>query len=86
MIRYLAVSALAVSLSACTLAQQTSAQKYQDMIAGACTSALALVPTTSVYRPWIDAGCVSEAAVAKLALDPNTLLWINDIIKRARAL
>lgn len=81
MIRRLAAPILALSLMmACTPAQLERAQDYQDVIAALCKEAVELVP--SIY---VTAGCLGEAAIAKLALNPTSAEWLRGMIARRAA-
>lgn len=70
-------------LSGCTTAQVARIQGYQDQIVSACNLALPLaaVPIIGTY---ITAGCATEQAIAKLALDPSSLAWVNGLIVKAK--
>lgn len=78
-------AAISVALSACTPQQLVTAQRYQDQIAGACTLAMTLAPIAGPVAPWIVGGCATETAVARLALDPSSLAWLNGIVAGLRA-
>lgn len=81
----LAVAFAAVfSLSACTQAQLDQADAYQAQIARVCAMASALAPIAGPYAVWIIGACSTEAAIAKLALDPSSLAWLHDIIVKVR--
>lgn len=44
-----------------------------------------LAPMAGPVAPYIIGGCASEEAIAKLALDPNSLNWVNGLIAQAKA-
>jgi len=69
-----------LSLAACTPQQLVTAQGYQDRIAGACAVAMTLAPALPAVAPWVVGACQSEAAIARLALDPSSLEWLVGII------
>lgn len=71
-------------LLGCTPDQQTKAIQYQRDIAALCRVAMAFAGATGVGI-YIVGGCATEAAIAKLALDPTSLQWLNDLIQKARA-
>jgi len=75
---------LASMLAACTPAQQAAAPGYQQEIAAACNVAMVLAPMAGPVAPWIIGGCATEEAIAKLALDPSSLAWINGLTAKAR--
>lgn len=79
------IAGLALALSACTAAQVERAQSYHDTLAAVCAVAMREAPNNPKLAPWIIGGCASEAAIAKLALDPGSLVWVNDLIAKARA-
>ena len=58
---------------------QVSAGAYQAKLAGACAVAMTLAPLAPQIAPWIAGGCASEAAIAKLALDPTSLQWLQGL-------
>lgn len=72
-------------LCSCTAEQQARAGDYQTKIAALCRDALpfAAVPGIGIY---IAGGCATEAAIAKLALDPSSIEWLNGLIRKARGL
>ncbi len=78
------IMALAMALAGCTTTQVATVQGYQDQLVSACSLALplAVVPMVGVY---ITAGCATEQAIAKLALDPSSLAWVNGLIVKAKA-
>ena len=78
-----AVAGLAL-LASCTQAQLDQAAAYQAQIAGACQVAMTLVPVAGSVAPWIVNGCSTEAMIAKLARDPTSLVWINELTAKAR--
>lgn len=80
---FAAVSLLA--LASCSPAQLQMAQSYHDKIASACSTAMLLAPLAPQISPWIVAACNTESAIAKLALDGNSLNWLQDLIAKARA-
>ena len=71
-------------LLGCTPQQQQQASSYQQQIAFACGVAMGLAPVAGPVAPYIIGGCISEEAIAKLALDPNSLNWVNGLIADAR--
>ena len=78
------VLCLVALLVGCTLQQQQQATTYQQQIAFACGVAMTLAPVAGPYAPWIIAGCATEEAIAKLALNPNSLNWVDGLIADAR--
>lgn len=74
-----------LTLVACAPAQVEKAQSYQEKIAAACQVAMA-VGTLTPVGPWITGGCATESAIAKLALDPGSLAWVEDLTLKARGL
>jgi hypothetical protein len=81
--RALALAGL-LALAACTPAQLEEATLYQARIAGACSVAMTLAPVAGLAAPWIIGACGTEAAIARIALDPSTLAWINDLVAKLR--
>lgn len=79
-------AAVLSTLIACTPEQLLRAQTYQDKIASVCATASALTPFAGPYAVWIIGGCSTEAKIAKLALDPSSLAWLNDLILKARGI
>lgn len=83
--KFLASLVLALALAACSAAQVETAKSYQDKIAAACAVAVPLagaVPSVGIY---ITAACASEAMIAKLALNPTSLAWLEDLIAKAKS-
>ena len=84
-LNFVAIAALLV-MAACTQQQlqsfETAGPTYQQKIAAACAVAMSLAPAAGPMAPWIIGGCASEAAIAKLALDPNSLVWVNGLINK----
>lgn len=81
----LAFACMLSGLAACTAPQVATATKYQADIAAACGVAMTLSPLAGPYAPWIVAGCSTEGAVAKLALDPTSLAWVNGLAAKVRS-
>lgn len=81
--RILAV-ALIASVAACTTAQVDKATGYQTMIAGACSTAMLLSPNAGPIAPYIIGGCATEEAIARLALDPSSLAWVNNLVAKVK--
>lgn len=75
---------VALVLAGCTTAQVQTATAYQAKIALACNVAMTLAPLAPPIAPWIVGGCGSEMAIAKLALDPSSLEWVNGLVAKAR--
>lgn len=76
-----------VTLAGCqgiTPQQVQDAQRYQNEIARACGLAMMLAPMAGPVAPWIIGACATEGAIAKLALDPSSLAWLNGIIARLK--
>jgi hypothetical protein len=74
----------ALALAACTPQQTLDAQRYQAEIARVCNVAMMLAPIAGPVAPWLIGACATEAAVARLALDPSSLAWLQGIIGRLR--
>ena len=83
-LRFAAIASLG-ALGACTAAQVDTANRYQAEIAGACAVAMTLAPIAGQVAPWIIGGCATEAAIAKLALDPSSLAWLQGLVAKAKA-
>lgn len=73
-----------LAMAACTPQQQQQASGYQQQIAFACGVAMGLAPVAGPYAPWIIGGCATEEAIAKLALDPNSLVWVQGLVAKVR--
>ena len=84
MIYKLAAVSVMLAVIACTPEQMLRAQSYQERIAAACNVAMTLAPVAGPVAPWILGACGAEMMVAKLALDPSSLAWINELIAKAR--
>ena len=71
--------AAALGLAAC---QQIAAEanKIDPKLTAACDAALALAPFAGPYAVWIEAACGSAEAIAKLAQDPSSLAWLDQLI------
>ena len=82
----IAIAATLVTLAACTPSQIQQAQLYQERIAGACSVAMTLAPIAGPIAPWIIGGCASEAMIARLALDPSSLAWVNELVAKVRSM
>ena len=77
-------AAFAILAVACTPQQIITAQGYQQQIAGACNIAMMRASMAGPSAPWIIGGCKTEEAIARLALDPSSLAWLNGIVARLR--
>jgi hypothetical protein len=71
-------------LNSCTPQQVQDAGRYQADIAVACGVAMTPELIAGPYAPWIVGACSSEALIARLALDPSSLEWLNGILARVR--
>lgn len=58
----------------------------QPTIAGLCATAMTLSPFAGPYAVYIAGACGTEAAVAKLALDPSSVEWLQGILAKVHAL
>lgn len=83
--RFLIPAVLALAAGCVPTAQQVqTVSTYQQAIATACGTAMALAPLAGPIAPWIVGGCSTEAAIAKLALDPSSLAWVQGLIAKAK--
>lgn len=82
MYKTIAATALVASLAACN---QATAPSIESEIASACSIAVSLAPFAPTIAPWITGGCSTAEAISKLAQDPSSLAWINQLIGLARA-
>jgi len=69
----------AATLSACAPAAGR-AKTIDPALIAACDAAMALSPVAGPYAVWIDAGCGTAEAVARLAADPSSTAWVNGLI------
>jgi hypothetical protein len=79
-----AAAGILALLNSCTPQQAQDAGRYQADIAAACGVAMTLAPIAGPYAPWIVGACGSEALIARLALDPSSLEWLNGLMARVR--
>ncbi|MBV9016730.1 MAG: hypothetical protein JO213_14270 [Alphaproteobacteria bacterium] len=81
-IKSLVLIAGLAALTAATACQQIAgtAAKVDPELAAACDAATALSPLAGPYAVWIDAGCGTAEAIAKLAQDPSSAAWVNGLI------
>src|SRR5258706_10341894 len=73
-----------IVLSGCTPAQVERAWTYQDAVASMCSTAMLLATAAGPVGVYIIGGCATEAAVAKLALDPTSLAWLQGLVAKAK--
>jgi hypothetical protein len=59
-------------------------QSYQDKIAAVCVDAMVVAPAVPAVGEYIMAACTANG-IAKLALDPSSLVWLQGLIAKARA-
>lgn len=78
------IAALPLIAAACTPQQALNFQPYQNQIAGACSVAMKLAPVAGPHGVYIIGACATEEAIARLALDPDSLVWLNGIVARLR--
>ena len=71
--------AAAVALTACDHAAG-AARKIDPRLAAACDAATALSPIAGPCAVWIDAGCGTAEAIARLAHDPASAAWVEKLI------
>jgi len=56
------------------------AKTIDPKLTAACNAAMALSPLAGPYAVWIAAACGSAEAIAKLAQDPSSLAWLEQLI------
>jgi hypothetical protein len=79
----LAVPIVALSLLAgCNPEHLATATKYHEQIAYVCMQAMAVAPIFPEVAPWLIGACSTEAAIARLALDPDSLGWLTGILSK----
>ena len=71
--------ALGLGLAACQPVADRAAA-IDPKLTAACTAALALSPLAGPYAVWIEAACGTAEALAKLAHDPTSLAWLDQLI------
>ena len=71
--------AAALGLAACQEIADT-AKTLDPKLTAACNAALALSSFAGPYAVWIEAACGSAEAIAKLALDPSSLAWLEQLL------
>lgn len=76
------IVAITVALSGCTPMERD--QATADIYA-ACSTAMMLAPAAGPAAPFILAGCGSAEAIAKLASDPSSVAWVENLIAQAKA-
>jgi len=67
------------TLAACQQAADTAAA-LDPQLAAVCSAAMALSPLAGPYAVWIEAGCGTAEAIAKLAQDPSSAQWVGGLI------
>jgi len=77
--------AASMTLAACQPAADTAA-KIDPRLAAACNAAVALSPLAGPYAVWIDAGCSTAEAIAKLAEDPSSAQWVEGLVAGVKKL
>jgi hypothetical protein len=77
--------AASMTLAACQQAAD-SAAKIDPRLAAACNAAVALSPLAGPYAVWIDAGCSTAEAIAKLAQDPSSAQWVEGLVAGVKKL
>jgi hypothetical protein len=75
----------AATLAACAPVAGRAMMIGPALIA-ACDAAMALSPVAGPYAVWIDAGCGTAEAVARLAADPSSAAWVNSLIAAVKQL
>ena len=75
----------AATLAACAPVAGRAMMIGRELIA-ACDAAMALSPVAGPYAVWIDAGCGTAEAVARLAADPSSAAWVNSLIAAVKQL
>lgn len=74
--RHILILLSLLAIAACSSEQVRS---YQDQIAAVCATIMPLasfVPSVGIYAA---AGCATESVIARLALDPTSLQWLDDL-------
>ena len=71
--------AAAVTLAACRHPADT-AKEIDPKLTAACDAAVALSAVAGSYAAWIEAGCGTAEAIAKLAQDPASTAWVETLV------
>jgi hypothetical protein len=71
--------AAAVTLAACQHPADT-ARKIDPKLTAACDAAIALSTVADSYAAWIEAGCGTAEAIARLAQDPASIAWVETLV------
>ena len=79
------VLAALTAAPACQQIAGTAATVDPQLVA-ACNAAMALSPLAGPYAVWIDAGCGTAEAIAKLAQDPSSAAWVNGLVADVQTL
>jgi len=74
-----------MGLAACQNYAQ-EAPKVSAELNAVCNTAMLLAPVSGELAPWIIGGCGSAEGLAKLAADPNSIAWVQDLIAKVKAL
>jgi hypothetical protein len=69
----------AMTLAACDHAAET-ARKIDPKLTAACDAAIALSAVAATDATWIEAGCGTAEAIAKLAQDPASTAWVETLV------
>jgi hypothetical protein len=75
----------ALGLAACQEVADT-AKTIDPKLTAACDAALTLASFAGPYAVWIEAACGTAEAIAKLAENPTSLAWLQQLIADAEKL
>jgi len=77
--------AAALGLAACQEIPD-EAKTIDPKLTAACNAAMGLSPLAGPYAVWIEAACGSAERIARLAQDPTSLAWLEQLIADVRKL
>lgn len=63
----------------------SAAIRVEPALQQACVMAMSLAPAAPTIGVWIVPACGTAEAIVRLAGDPNSLEWVNQLIVKARA-
>lgn len=73
------------TIVACTQVQQTELE-HACSLAVTAANVAGLIPGVGAIEPYVTAGCTTAQGLAKLASDPTSVEWVNNLTAMIKAL
>lgn len=84
-IKHTIAALVLLTIVACTQVQQTELE-HACSLAVTAVNVAGLIPGVGAIEPYVTAGCTTAQGLAKLASDPTSVEWVNNLTAMIKAL